>query len=69
MSKYRQYLYKIGLEDKRTGEKLSVKVWAKNKEEAGKSLDGWLTGWDGEYRWTGAVSEVHDEDGKVISRW
>ena len=65
--KMKEYLYSVGLEDKRTKEKFNLRVWARNVDDATYKITGALFGADGEYRWTGTGPE-RDENGDLISR-
>ena len=61
-----EYLYHVGLRDKRTGEKINLRVWGKNTDDATHKLAGILYGWQEEYTWTG--SGPINENNKLIER-
>lgn len=63
----KEYLYSIGIVDRRTGERSDLRVWGKNLEEATHKLTSALFDFYGEYRWTG-TGPAHDENGNLISR-
>ena len=45
------YLYEIGLKDRETGENITLKVKARNTDEATHSICEPLLGYDGPYKW------------------
>lgn len=63
----KEYLYRVGLVHKRTGESFALDVWAKNVDEATHSLCGPLIGYYCEYRWCGS-GPVYGDDNEVVSR-
>lgn len=65
--KMEEYLYSVGLEDKRTKEKFNLRVWARNVDNATHKITDALFGIDGEYKWTGTGPE-RDENDDLISR-
>lgn len=48
-----EYLYSVGMEDRETGERLNLKVWAEYTDAATHKLTTALFGAYGPYRWTG----------------
>ena len=62
----KQILYRVGLIHKKTGDCITLMVWAENNHEATHKLVS-LLGPGGEYRWTGTGPE-HDDRGNVITR-
>lgn len=46
-------LYIVGIENKRTGERLNVEVWGEYNEQATAKLLNSLIGFDKPYAWTG----------------
>lgn len=44
------HLYSIGLEHKKTGERIDLQVWARNTDEATHKLTGVLIGYTCPYR-------------------
>lgn len=61
-----EHLYAVGIQEKKTGGKLQLQVWAKNADEATHKLTGSLIGYYCQYRWTG-TSPVY-EDNKIVTR-
>ena len=62
----KEYLYQVGIRDNKTGEKLNLRVWAKNVEEATHKLTGRVLGYGTEYAWTGSGPLY--ENNKIIER-
>lgn len=62
----KKYLYTVGMKDKRTGEKINLRIWAANTDEATGKVTGALFGMYGEYVWTGS-GPVY-EDNKLFER-
>lgn len=62
----KEHLYSVGLEHKKTGERIDLQVWAKNTEDATHKLTGVLIGYYCPYRWTGS-GPIY-EDNKIITR-
>lgn len=50
----KEYLYSVGMKDKRTGEKINLRIWAQNTDEATHKVTNALFGAYGEYSWTGS---------------
>lgn len=50
----KEHLYQVGMKDKRTGEKIELRIWAKNTDEATHKVTTALFGANGEYSWTGS---------------
>ena len=50
----KEYLYEVGLRDKKTGEKIKLRVWAFDTTEATRKVATALFGFGGEYAWTGS---------------
>lgn len=48
-----EHLYSVGMVDRETGEKVKLKIWAKNTEAATHKITNALFGAYGPYRWTG----------------
>lgn len=61
-----EHLYSIGMKDKRTGEKINLRIWAKNTDEATHKVCGILLGAYCEYIWTGSGPLY--ENNELISR-
>lgn len=62
----KEILYKVGMKDKKTGEKLDLKVWAENCDNATAKLNN-LFCYGACYRWTG-TEPMRDDVGEVIQR-
>lgn len=62
----KEHLYHVGIEHKKTGQKLDLQVWAKNTDEATHKLTGVLIGYDCPYRWTGS-GPIY-ENNRLITR-
>ncbi len=62
----KEHLYSVGIRHKKTGEKSTLFVWAKNTDEATHKLTGSLISYDYEYAWTGS-GPVY-KDNKLITR-
>lgn len=62
----KEYLYQVGLKDRRTGEKIKLRIWAKNVDEATNKVTNALFGVYGEYSWTGSGPLY--ENNKLIER-
>lgn len=62
----KEFLYQVGIKDKKTGEKMHLRVWAKNTDEATHKLTGALFGYYAEYEWTGTGPLY--ENNKLIER-
>lgn len=62
----KEYLYQVGMKDKRTGEKIDLRIWAQNVDEATHKVTHALFGAYGEYRWTGSGPLY--ENNKIIER-
>ena len=62
----KEHLYSVGLEYKKTGERMDLQVWAKNTDEAPHKLTGVLIGYTCPYRWTGSVPIY--ENNRIITR-
>ena len=62
-----EYLFRVGMKHKKTGEKLSLMVWAKSVDEATHKVVKAIGGCYGEYSWTGSGPEYGD-DGNVMKR-
>lgn len=63
----KEILYRVGIRHRKTGEELTLHVWAENNHKATAKLAGSLFGPECVYRWTGTGPE-HDERGNVITR-
>lgn len=50
----KEYLYKISLRHKSTGENMKLFVWGENVDKATHSLCGVLIGYKCEYEWHGS---------------
>ena len=51
----KEQLFSVGIQHKKTGERISLQVWAENVDKATAHLvHGSLIGPDAEYRWTGS---------------
>lgn len=62
----KEYLYQVGIKDKKTGEELNLRVWAKNTDEATHKLCDVLIGYYSEYKWMGSGPLY--ENNKLIER-
>ena len=49
-----EHLYSVGMEDRETGERLNLKVWAENTDATTHKITNALFGAYGPYRWTGS---------------
>lgn len=64
--KKRELLYSVGIRDRETDEKISLKVWATNCDEAtNKCID--IINYNACYRWTG-TGPIYDEKGNLVTR-
>jgi len=61
-----EHLYEVGIQDKRTGKKFDLRIWAENTDAATHKVTDALFGADGEYRWTGSGPLY--KDNKLIAR-
>ena len=61
-----EILFSVGMRDNETDEKIHLKVWAENCDEATKKCIV-LFKWDACYRWIG-TGAVHDENGHAFTR-
>lgn len=61
----REVLYSVGIQHKKTGEKLNLEVWAENVDKATNELRGVIS-YNTMYRWTGTSPLYENND--VISR-
>lgn len=50
----KEHLYQVGLEDKRTGERINLRIWAESTDAATHKITNAAFGAYGEYRWTGS---------------
>lgn len=62
----KEHLYSVGLEHKKTEERIDLQVWARNTDEATHKLTGVLIGYSCTYRWTGS-GPVY-ENNRIITR-
>ncbi len=62
----KENLYEVGIKDKRTGEKMNLRIWAKNTDAATRKVTNTFFGVDGEYQWCGTGPLY--ENNKIISR-
>ena len=62
----KEYLYQVCMKDRCTGEKIKLKIWAENVDEATHKVTSVLFGAYGEYSWTG--SNPLYENNKCIER-
>ena len=62
----KEYLYSVGMKDKRTGEKINLRIWAQNTDDATHKVTNALFGAYGEYSWTGSGPLY--ENNKLIER-
>lgn len=62
----KEYLYSIGMKDSRTGEKMCLRVWGKNVNDATAKITSALFGYHGEYVWSGSGPLY--ENNEIISR-
>lgn len=60
----KEYLWQVGIKDKRTDEKLNLRVWAKSNEEATHKLTDALFGYYAEYVWTG-TSPLYENNKRI----
>ena len=61
----REQLFSVGIQHIKTGERISLEVWAKNVHEATHGLHGVIS-WNTQYRWTGS-GPVY-KDNKIVTR-
>ena len=66
MSTIVEHLYEVGLEDRKTGERINLKVWATSTSSATHGLSKTLLGAYGPYRWTG-TGPVY-ENNELVTR-
>ena len=64
--KITEHLYEVGLKDRRTGEKIDIKVWATSTDAATHKLCDALFGAYGHYLWTG-TGPIY-ENNELITR-
>lgn len=62
----KEYLYQVGIKDKRTGEKIKLRIWAANVDDATHKITSAIFGAYGEYVWTGS-GPIH-ENNKLVER-
>lgn len=62
----KQYLYRVGMKHKTTGERIKLMVWAENVDEATNKITVAIGGYDGEYSWTGSGPEY--ENNEIVTR-
>lgn len=62
----KEYLYQVGIKDKRTGEKIKLRIWAENTDAATHKVTNALFGAYGEYSWTGS-GPIY-ENNKLVER-
>jgi hypothetical protein len=62
----KEYLYSVTVKSKKTGERTSLQIWAKNVDDATHSLCGSLIGYNCLYEWCGS-SPVY-ENNKLVER-
>ena len=62
----KEYLYKVGLKNKETGDRFDLQVWAQNGDEATHKLTGTLIGYHCQYAWCG--TGVLYENNKPVTR-
>lgn len=62
----KEHLYSVSLRHAKTGERLTLHVWAENTDAATDKLCGTLIGYHCEYEWRG-TSPVY-KDNKLVSR-
>lgn len=62
----KEHLYSVGLEHKKTEERIDLQVWARNTDEATHKLTGVLIGYTCLYRWSGS-GPVY-ENNRIITR-
>lgn len=58
----KQYLYRVGMKHKKTGEKIDLFVWAENVDEATHKVTNAIGGYRGEYSWTGSGPEYKNNE-------
>lgn len=61
-----EILFSVGIEDKHTGERSCLKIWAENEHQATASIRD-LVCFGGCYRWTG-TGPMHNDSGEIITR-
>ena len=61
----KQILFSVGIQHKKTGEKINLEVWAESVEKATYELGGVIS-YDTQYRWTG-TGPVY-ENNEVVTR-
>jgi hypothetical protein len=62
----KEYLYEVCIKDKKTNQKINLRVWAKNTDEATWKVVEPLVGYNKEYIWTGS-GPIY-ENNKLIER-
>ena len=62
----KEYLFRVGMKDRITGEKVKLHVWAENVDEATHKVTGALFGVNGSYIWIGSGPEY--ENNKLVER-
>ena len=62
----KQQLFRVSAKNRKTGENISLQVWAENVDAATHSLTDALFGAKGAYVWTGSAPE--HENNEVIKR-
>ena len=53
----KEQLFHVGIQHIKTGERISLEVWAKNVNEATHGLHG-VINWNTQYRWTGSGPDL-----------
>ena len=60
-----EQLFHVGIQHRKTGERIDLEVWAKNVNEATMGLEGVIS-WNTQYRWTGTCAVY--KDNKIVTR-
>lgn len=62
----KQHLYKVDMKHKETNERISLKVWAENTDEATHKIVNAIGGYRGEYEWRGTSPEY--KNNQLVTR-
>lgn len=62
----KQNLYSVSMRHKKSGERINLKVWAENVDEATHKVVEAIGGYHGEYEWRGSSPEY--KNNQLVTR-
>ena len=62
----KQILFRVGMKNKKTNERISLKVWGENVDDATHKVVSAIGGYYGEYSWCGSSPEY--ENNNLVTR-